>query len=147
MFADMAELADALDLGSSVSRRGGSSPFTRTSKHCNFLQCLFFCQNFCLTRPIKKRGGIHIVQNNAALKKSTKKAVPASVCKNCIFVRKFYQSFSYRTQLTKAFLAALSAIVNSCFIVYTFLKNISQPIAILLKICYYIKRCIHISSI
>ena len=28
--ADMAELADALDLGSSVSRREGSSPFTRT---------------------------------------------------------------------------------------------------------------------
>ncbi|CAD5901431.1 conserved hypothetical protein [Carnobacterium maltaromaticum] len=26
----MAELADALDLGSSVVRRGGSSPFTRT---------------------------------------------------------------------------------------------------------------------
>ena len=26
----MAELADALDLGSSVSRREGSSPFTRT---------------------------------------------------------------------------------------------------------------------
>ena len=26
----MAELADALDLGSSVSRRGGSSPSTRT---------------------------------------------------------------------------------------------------------------------
>ena len=26
----MAELADALDLGSSASRRGGSTPFTRT---------------------------------------------------------------------------------------------------------------------
>ena len=28
--AGVAELADALDLGSSVLRRGGSSPFTRT---------------------------------------------------------------------------------------------------------------------
>ena len=28
--ADMAELADALDLGSSAERRGGSSPFVRT---------------------------------------------------------------------------------------------------------------------
>ncbi len=28
--AGMAELADALDLGSSVLRRGGSTPFTRT---------------------------------------------------------------------------------------------------------------------
>ena len=29
----MAELADALDLGSSVSRREGSSPFTRTKSN------------------------------------------------------------------------------------------------------------------
>ena len=29
LYADMAELADALDLGSSVLRRGGSSPFIR----------------------------------------------------------------------------------------------------------------------
>jgi hypothetical protein len=29
----MAELADALDLGSSAERRGGSSPFVRTN-HC-----------------------------------------------------------------------------------------------------------------
>ncbi len=28
--ADVAELADALDLGSSVARREGSSPFVRT---------------------------------------------------------------------------------------------------------------------
>ncbi len=27
----MAELADALDLGSSANRRGGSSPFSRTN--------------------------------------------------------------------------------------------------------------------
>ena len=30
-YAGVAELADALDLGSSVLRRGGSSPFTRTT--------------------------------------------------------------------------------------------------------------------
>ena len=30
MFADMAELADALDLGSSVNRRAGSTPVIRT---------------------------------------------------------------------------------------------------------------------
>ena len=29
--AGVAELADALDLGSSVARRGGSSPFSRTN--------------------------------------------------------------------------------------------------------------------
>ena len=29
--AGVAELVDALDLGSSAARRGGSSPFTRTS--------------------------------------------------------------------------------------------------------------------
>ncbi len=30
LYAGVAELADALDLGSSASRRGGSSPSTRT---------------------------------------------------------------------------------------------------------------------
>ncbi len=35
-FAGVAELADALDLGSSVFRRGGSTPFTRTI-HFNVL--------------------------------------------------------------------------------------------------------------
>ena len=30
--AGVAELADALDLGSSAARRGGSTPFTRTIK-------------------------------------------------------------------------------------------------------------------
>ncbi len=30
--ADVAELVDALDLGSSAERRGGSSPFIRTIK-------------------------------------------------------------------------------------------------------------------
>jgi hypothetical protein len=31
--ADVAELVDALDLGSSAERRGGSSPFIRTNQH------------------------------------------------------------------------------------------------------------------
>ncbi len=31
-FADVAKLVDALDLGSSAARRGGSSPFIRTKK-------------------------------------------------------------------------------------------------------------------
>ena len=36
----MAELADALDLGSSAARRGGSTPFTRTnSRIINFCTC------------------------------------------------------------------------------------------------------------
>ena len=30
IYAGVAELADALDLGSSAARRGGSTPFTRT---------------------------------------------------------------------------------------------------------------------
>ena len=35
-YAGVAELADALDLGSSAARRGGSTPFTRTSySHLN----------------------------------------------------------------------------------------------------------------
>ncbi len=33
-FAGMAELADALDLGSSIERCVGSTPSTRTSLHC-----------------------------------------------------------------------------------------------------------------
>ena len=35
----MAELVDALDLGSSVERRGGSSPPPGTLHFCNFLIC------------------------------------------------------------------------------------------------------------
>ena len=38
----MAELADALDLGSSVHRRAGSSPVTRTKKKRSTLVLLFF---------------------------------------------------------------------------------------------------------
>ena len=33
----MAELADALDLGSSAARRGGSTPFTRTIYYKNLI--------------------------------------------------------------------------------------------------------------
>ena len=36
LHAGVAELADALDLGSSAARRGGSTPFTRT------IICLLF---------------------------------------------------------------------------------------------------------
>ena len=35
LFAPVAELVDALDLGSNVSRRAGSSPVRRTSKIFN----------------------------------------------------------------------------------------------------------------
>ena len=42
----MAELADALDLGSSVNRREGSSPFTRTTSRQAFMACrVFFTEN------------------------------------------------------------------------------------------------------
>ena len=34
--AGVAELADALDLGSSAARRGGSTPFTRTNNKHQF---------------------------------------------------------------------------------------------------------------
>ncbi len=39
--AGMAELVDALDLGSSAARRGGSTPFTRTRKQVILLAFLF----------------------------------------------------------------------------------------------------------
>ena len=46
-YAGMAELVDALDLGSSAVRRGGSTPFTRTalSKHFSLLFVLSFFHN------------------------------------------------------------------------------------------------------
>ncbi len=42
--ADVAKLVDALDLGSSVARRGGSSPFIRTDllNFNRFFLCLLF---------------------------------------------------------------------------------------------------------
>ena len=42
----MAELADALDLGSSVHRRAGSSPVTRTIKIDNTLVLSIFINGF-----------------------------------------------------------------------------------------------------
>ena len=42
IYAGVAELADALDLGSSVHRRAGSSPVTRTKKKRSTLVLLFF---------------------------------------------------------------------------------------------------------
>lgn len=45
MFADMAELADALDLGSSVNRRAGSTPVIRIFFKAD---ALFVCQLFDL---------------------------------------------------------------------------------------------------
>ncbi len=41
IYASVAKLADALDLGSSASRRGGSSPFTRTKKAERISFCFF----------------------------------------------------------------------------------------------------------
>ena len=60
-FARVAELVDALDLGSSAVRRGGSSPFTRTklSKRFRLLFCceiLFNCQiNKCIFATLLKQ--------------------------------------------------------------------------------------------
>ncbi len=42
--ADVAELADALDLGSSAARRMGSSPFIRTRTHWG-------CEKMCGRKP------------------------------------------------------------------------------------------------
>ena len=53
-YAGVAELADALDLGSSVNRRGGSSPFTRTTDKkltgfdCKLFSCLFLSGGYFL---------------------------------------------------------------------------------------------------
>ena len=44
--AGVVKLVDTLDLGSSASRRGGSSPFTRTKKPQNFVEVFLF-QCFC----------------------------------------------------------------------------------------------------
>jgi hypothetical protein len=40
-YADVAELADALDLGSSAERHGGSSPFIRTKQNQKALRPFF----------------------------------------------------------------------------------------------------------
>ena len=41
-YAPVAELVDALDLGSSVSRRAGSSPVRRTKKKSGLVSRFFF---------------------------------------------------------------------------------------------------------
>ena len=43
MHAGMAELADALDLGSSAARLAGSTPVTRTTYDINRWKQRFFC--------------------------------------------------------------------------------------------------------
>ena len=55
VFADVAELADALDLGSSAARRMGSTPFIRTNgissgsfRAIAFLLQLFRVLTYCL---------------------------------------------------------------------------------------------------
>ena len=45
MFADMAELADALDLGSSGVPRAGSIPVIRIQLRESFIGSLFCCQD------------------------------------------------------------------------------------------------------
>ena len=42
IYAGMAKLADALDLGSSAARRGGSSPLSRTIVKSSFKTVIFF---------------------------------------------------------------------------------------------------------
>ena len=57
MFADMAELADALDLGSSVNRRAGSTPVIRIFFKADALLCVsafFDLENIRLWCTIKK---------------------------------------------------------------------------------------------
>ena len=48
LFAGVAELVDVLDLGSSAARRGGSSPFTRTSLKPSFIGGFLFLHSFII---------------------------------------------------------------------------------------------------
>ena len=71
MFADMAELADALDLGSSVNRRAGSTPVIRTRKnksreHCS--QLLFLTEANRVLEPGFRSRLPHLNQSIARLK-------------------------------------------------------------------------------
>ena len=50
--ADVAELADAIDLGSIVNRRAGSSPVIRIKKDNHFYDCLFYYLYLYLHHPI-----------------------------------------------------------------------------------------------
>ena len=68
IFAGVAELADAPDLGSGGFHRGGSSPFARTNKRRS-TSCSFFCfyLNFdlsvCLILHKHRRGAFHMLPN------------------------------------------------------------------------------------
>ena len=44
--AGVVELVDTLDLGSSAARRGGSSPFTRTTRGVRFIRALFTLRRY-----------------------------------------------------------------------------------------------------
>ncbi len=52
----MAELADALDLGSSAARRGGSTPFTRTNSF--HLKDKVFVDTIEIVASLCGRGGM-----------------------------------------------------------------------------------------
>ena len=52
-YAGMAELADALDLGSSVNRRAGSTPVTRTKRQSFYMVAFFsFTHRKSLGKPL-----------------------------------------------------------------------------------------------
>ena len=60
MFADMAELADALDLGSSVNRRAGSTPVIRIFFKADALLCVSAFFDFignCISYKVKTLRG------------------------------------------------------------------------------------------
>ena len=65
-YAHMAELADALDLGSSVSRRGGSSPSMRTILSRMF-SLMHFKRNVWRTRKENEPSGLFFCEINYKL--------------------------------------------------------------------------------
>src|SRR5579859_4675009 len=71
MHAGVAELVDALDLGSSIARCGGSSPFARTSPHRHGAGAV--------TRDFRKRRLIMqtVETLNEGLKRAYKLTIPA----------------------------------------------------------------------
>ena len=68
----MAELADALDLGSSAARRGGSSPFTRIIEYAGLAQlvehliCNQRVEGSSPLAGIQKRGSSSVVEHHLA---------------------------------------------------------------------------------
>ncbi len=72
-FAGVAELADALDLGSSALRRGGSTPFTRICRSSSAVEYNLakvgvagsnpvFCSNICRGGGTGRRTGLKILR-------------------------------------------------------------------------------------